>query len=185
MKKSIAISLLFLHLLSLYGHLALYEFFVYQSDRLFNEQISMNKYSLDDLVSVKVPVSMPTIQDWTDYQCISGQIKFKSNSYNYVKVKMTRDTLYLMCVPNYKKTILINKNIIDARKIADIPVNKKEHVPFGKMASLSAFNYQVVQYRFFSPISALNRAVFHIGSDIVTCCITSPAQPPEALNRIS
>ncbi|MGZ3833268.1 MAG: hypothetical protein ACXVB0_07090, partial [Mucilaginibacter sp.] len=140
MKKLIAISLLVLQLFSLYGYMALYEYRVYQSDRLFNEQISENRYKLDDLVAVKVPVNMPTIQDWKDYVFVSGQVQFKNNCYNYVKLKMTRDTIYLMCIPNYNKTKLINQNIIDARKIADIPVSKKGRVPFGKGNSLGIYN---------------------------------------------
>src|SRR6202012_5041693 len=71
-KKLVAISLLCLHLFSLYGHLALYEYFVYQSDQHFNEQISMNKYAVDDLNLVKVPVNMPTLENWQDFACVSG-----------------------------------------------------------------------------------------------------------------
>ena len=185
MRKLIAISLLFLHLLSLYGQLALYQIFVYRSDKLFNEKISMNQYALDDLVSVKVPVNMPTVEDWKDYACISGQVQFKDNSYNYVKVKMTKDTMYLMCIPNYKKTKLINQNIIDARKIADIPVNKKERVPFGKMMSLSEFNYQVINYRFTPPVSAIKNITANITAYIVKCSVTGPSQPPELLHSLS
>jgi hypothetical protein len=185
MKKSIAISLLFLHLFSLYGHMALYAYFVYQSDKLFNEQISMNKYAVDDLVSVKVPVKMPTIEDWKDYVYISGQVQFKSNCYNYVKMKMTRDTIYLMCIPNYKKTRLNNQNIIDARKIADIPVSKKERIPFGKASDLGIYNYQIVQYRFRVPISILKITLHNINANIVKFGIATPGQPPEALNTLS
>ena len=185
MKKILAISLLSLHLFSLYGHMALYQYFVYHSDKIFNEQISMNKYAVDDLVSVKVPVNMPTIENWKDYAYISGQIQFKNNSYNYVKIKMTRDTIYLMCVPNYKKTRLINKNIIDARKIADIPVGKKEHVPFGKAISLSDFNYQNIQYSFITPVSVLKTAVSNVKADLIKCSVASPAQPPELLHILS
>ena len=185
MKKLVAISLLCLHLFSLYEHLALYEYFVYQSDKHFNEQISMNKYAVDDLVSVKVPVNMPTIDDWKDYSYVSGQIKFKDNSYNYVKLKMTKDTIFLMCIPNYKKTKLLNQNIIDARKIADIPVNRKDHVPFGKVISLSDYNYLTIQYTFFSPVVTLKVAVNNIGANLVKCFLPGPIQPPELLNTIS
>jgi hypothetical protein len=185
LKKLLVISLLFLHLFSLFGHMALYEFFVYKSDKLFNEQISMNKYSLDDLVLVKVPVKMPSIQDWKEFVCISGQVNFRNSSYNYVKARMTRDTMYLMCVPNYKKTILLNKNIIDAHRIADIPASKKEHVPFGKMLTLSEYDFKVLQYSFFTPVSDLNHTVNTTTANIVKCHLASPGQPPETLNSLS
>ena len=145
----------------------------------------MNKYAVDDLVSVKVPVNMPTVENWKDYSYISGQVQFKNHSYNYVKIKMTKDTIYLMCIPNYKKTRLINQNIIDARKIADIPVGKKEHVPFGKAINLSDFNYQNIQYSFITPVSVLKTIVSNIKPDIVKCSVASPAQPPELMHTLS
>lgn len=185
MKKLVAISLLFLHLFSLYGHLALYEYFVYKSDKIFDQQISMDRYAVDDLVSVKLPVSMPSIDDWKDYSYISGVIKFQDNSYNYVKMRMTRDTLYLMCIPNYKKTRLLNQNVIDARNIADIPASKKDHVPFGKLSALSEFNYQLVSYRFLMPVSHLDNKIHHTSAILITRCKASPVQPPEAARYLS
>jgi hypothetical protein len=139
----------------------------------------MDKYSLDDLVSVKVPVKMPSVEDWKDYVAVAGQVQFQNNSYNYVKIKMTRDTLYLMCIPNYKKTKLINQNIINARRIADIPNAKKDHVPFGKLSILSDYNCQVVKYLFVTPITILKKNNASINSDIIDHILASPAPPPK------
>lgn len=145
----------------------------------------MNEYAVDDLVPVKVPVSMPTVENWKDYIYLSGQIQFKNNSYNYVKIKMTKDTIYLMCIPNYKKTRLINQNIIDARKIADIPVNKKNHVPLGKTPGLGDYNYQVMQYQFFTPVAQLKVLFNNTDPQLVKCFLSRPSQPPELLNTLS
>ena len=145
----------------------------------------MNKYAVDDLVSVKVPVHMPSLENWEDYAYISGKINFKNNSYNYVKLKMTKDTIFLMCVPNYKKTKLLNQNIIDARKIADIPVSKKSHIPFVKAPALSDYSSQPLQYRFQAPVALVKATVHTISSNIIKCPIASPAQPPEALDLLS
>jgi hypothetical protein len=178
-KKLIAISLLLIQVFSLYGPIALYEYCLVQSDKLFNEQISQSRYKIDDLVEVKVPVQMPTIQDWKEYSYVSGQVQLKSGSYNYVKIKMTRDTIFLMCIPDYRTTKLINQNVIDARKIADIPVNKKERVPFGKTSGMSIYNYHTIQYRFLTPFATLKKNVDNSHSDIVKSYIATPGQPPE------
>lgn len=185
LKKLITCMLLFVHLLNIGGQLALYEFLVYRSDKLFNEQISQNNYKIDDLVEVKIPVSMPTIQDWKEYVYISGQVQLKSHCYNYVKLKITRDTMYLMCIPTYVKTKLINQNIIDARRIADIPFNKKEHAPVGKMNNLIVYNCHIIQYRFLTPVAILNRLVNNTLSNITGTLIAVPGQPPEAINTLS
>lgn len=185
MKKLLAIFLLSLHLFSLYGSMAVYAYCVYRSDKLFNEEINKSNYKIDDLVEVKVPVKMPTIQNWQEYVSISGQVQLKDNCYNYVKLKMTRDTMYLMCVPNYKTTRLSKQNIIDAHNVADIPFNKKDHVPFGKMNNLGMFNYTVLQFRFSTPVAALKKIVNITHSDILNSYISRPGQPPEAPGNIS
>jgi len=178
-KRLLAISLLLVHLYSLYGHTVLYFYSVYRSDKLFNEQISMDKYSLDDLVSVKIPVKMPTVEDWKDYVAVAGQVQFQNNSYNYVKLRMTKDTMYLMCIPNYKKTRLISQNIINARKIADIPNSKKDHVPFGKQSILNDYNLDAVKYSFASPVVFINNTIGSIKASLVKCSLPSPAPPPK------
>jgi hypothetical protein len=162
--------------------MALYAYRVYQSDKFFNEQISMNKYSLDDLVSVKIPVHMPTIQDGKEYIYISGQIQFKSISYNYVKLKMTRDTIFLMCVPNYKTTRLYRQNIIDARKIADIPFNKKGHVPFAKANSISIYDHRITQYKFLTHIVTVHKTTNNTDCNIIKSSTEGPFQPPDVHN---
>lgn len=122
---------------------------------------------------------MPTIEDWKDYAAISGQVQFQNNNYNYVKLRMTKDTMYLLCIPNYKKTRLINQNIITAQKIADIPNAKKDHVPFGKQSILNDYNLQPVKYTFASPVTIIDNITGSINAGLVKCTLPSPAPPPK------
>ncbi len=110
----------------------MHQYFAYLSEKLFNEKIDKGLYNLDDLTEIKIPVNMPTITEWRNYQDVSGQIQFDKICYNYVKMKVTRDVLYLMCIPNYKTTHLNVANVINAKPIKGVAVPKKEHVPFGK-----------------------------------------------------
>jgi hypothetical protein len=50
--------------------------------------------------------------DWPDYKRIHGQVQLKDGFYNYVGVKMTRDTIFLVCIANSVKTKLTNANTI-------------------------------------------------------------------------
>lgn len=178
MKKLVAIALLLIHLYNIGGQLLCYELLVYQSDKLFAEQINKNRYNTTDLTVVKIPVDMPGINDWVGYEDLSGQVKFKNASYNYVKLKVTRKALYLMCVPNYPTTHLTPLNIIDARQITDIPVPKKEHVPFGKI-NLPAYHYQNNNYGFSVPVTLLGRNLHHKLAQLPDAVISGPAQPPD------
>lgn len=115
--------------------MVLFQYFIYQSNKFNEEQISKNLYKASDLVEIKIPVNLPKITNWNSYERISGTIQLQENWYNYVKLRMTRDTLFVMCVPNYKTTRLINANIIYAREVSEAPLNaKKQAIPLKNIA---------------------------------------------------
>ncbi|NCD69678.1 hypothetical protein [Mucilaginibacter agri] len=139
MRKLFAIFLLSIHLYNLGGYIVLFQYFIYQSNHFKEEQISKNLYKSSDLVEVKIPVNLPNINNWNHFERISGTIQLQENWYNYVKLRMTRDTLFVMCVPNYRTTKLINANIIYAREVSEAPLNaKKQTLP---LKNISIFKY--------------------------------------------
>lgn len=144
MKRFTTIVLLSLHLFYSGAYMLLFYCLIYQSDRFVEKQISKGYYNVRDLVEIKIPVHIPYGQDWTDYQPISGQIQLREACYNYVKLKITNDTLYVMCVPNYRTTKLIQSNIIYARQVSDFPLTKKGTSL--KQLSVDQYNFTVVNY---------------------------------------
>ncbi len=99
----------------------LQNYMVERADRHMNELISNDLYDPNALVELKVKQNLPGINEWSDYKNVSGSIQLKNACYNYVKLKFTKDTLYVMCVPNCEKTKLIDNNVIYAKQINDIP----------------------------------------------------------------
>ena len=161
------------------GHLLLYQFFVYKADRLFNYQVSQNRYNINDLVEIKVPLKISLAKNWQIFEPINGQIQFKNTCYNYVKLKLTKDTTYLVCIPNYEKTRLYQQNIINAKNIDDVPVNKKEHIPFGKSLNLSSYNFTLINYRFSPLLKILKTNNFHSANYPIERYRTIPELPPK------
>jgi hypothetical protein len=178
LKKLIAAFLLFIYLFNVGGQLALHHYFSILSDRFFTEQTAKGLYNVSDLTEVKLPVNMPGITDWKGYENISGQIKFENISYNYVKMKITRTALYLMCIPDYQTTRLANQNVIDAKQAKSVPVPKKEHVPYTKTTLSDKFSFAFTQFAFtaFSTtrqtqrVQHVQRVIFHH--------LSIPDQPP-------
>jgi hypothetical protein len=178
LKKLIAISLLLIHLFNTGRQLTFYEYLAYQSDKLFNEQIDKNNYNIHDLTEIRIPANMPGITDWKNYVSLRGRVQFGETAYNYVKIKMTRTAIYLVCVPNYTTTHLSNKNIIDVRQIPDIPVSKKSHVPVGKI-NFTTYHHQNVSYRLLSPIISNSKPPILFQFFLPDACIAGPGQPPD------
>ena len=157
----------------------MHQYLVYRSDVFFNKQIDQNLYNVNDLTEIRLPIKQPgSFRDWRNYQNISGRLQFKNSAYNYVKMKITASVVYLMCIPNYKTTHLSKQNIIYARQIPDIPVPKKEHVPFGKL-NLITYSYHATQYWFKVPVKEMNQIISCKHSFVLYPGITDPGQPPE------
>jgi len=127
---------------------------------------------------------MPNVADWKSYLNISGEVRFENCCYNYVKIKITHDAIYLMCVPNYETTHLSGQNIINARQIKDIPVPHKDHVPFGKII-LMTYNHPLIQYAFVSPLIVIQKEVQTDYPVTPHSFISGPGQPPDNIPAIS
>ncbi|QQL48423.1 hypothetical protein [Mucilaginibacter ginkgonis] len=130
MKRAAAILLLLVTLYNLGGYLLAFQLVIYHSNKLAEQQISSNKYNEADLVEIKIPVRLPGIDSWRGYQNVSGTVELEKGAYNYVRMKMSTDTIYVMCVPNYKTTRLLKANVICAKEVSDAPFNeKKQNIP--------------------------------------------------------
>jgi hypothetical protein len=184
LKKLIAIWLLTIHLFNIGGQLAFHEYMVYKSDRFFDAQVNKNLYNKDDLTEIKIPVDMPAVADWKNYVNISGTVQFRESSYNYVKMKITRHAVFLMCVPNYATTHYSTENVICAKEIKDIPVPKKDHVPYGKI-NLATYSYQTISYSFTGPVLVMPKIVYSNYSIVTEAFITGPGQPPDTNPSLS
>ena len=179
MKKFAAILLLGVHLFYLGGYAIVFQYFIHQSDVQIVKQMYDNKFNSAKLIELKVPVNMPTIQDWTEYEHVEGQIQLNNGYYNYFRLKMTRDTMYLICLPNDVKTKLVKANVIMAKNMNDVPMSKKGAVPSSKKVESVYDNvYQVLQCNY-SPLAKLVRVIpTNHPSYLTHPYIESPGKPP-------
>jgi hypothetical protein len=182
LKRIFAIVLLSIHLFYIGGYSLLFQYYIHKADEQMVKEIFDNKIDTTQLIQLKIPVNMPTIQDWADYEVVAGQIQLKDAYYNYVGLKMTRDTMYFVCLPNATKTRLVNANIITAKEIADVPLSKKGQEPASKKANtLSDYNLQAFKYSYSAHgiFQKLNKAPEFVTLD--DPFIESPGKPPNSI----
>lgn len=180
MKKFFATILLIAHLFNIGGYMVLSQYLVYQSDKFAAEQISKGKYDTTNLIEIKIPQHMPQIHDWKSFVCVSGQVQFAGIAYNYVKLKVTRDTVFVQCIPNYETTKLLTDNVIYAKQLNDIPISKKAHESSGKKTGVdNKYNYPITAYTFTSRVSAIKKLNTFIFIDINQPLILIDGRPPE------
>jgi len=183
LKRLVAIVLLGIHLFSIGGYTLLYQYYIHQSDVQIVKEIFDNKVNDAKLVEIKVPVHMPTIQDWAEYEVIQGQIQLKDTYYNYVRLKMTRDTMYFVCIPNNVKTRLAKANVIAAKEFSDVPLTKKGHeAPVKKINSISDYNLQTFTYEYATVETDVKPVKGNVLFAIDKPFIESPGKPPNFIS---
>ncbi|HEY9197537.1 MAG TPA: hypothetical protein VIM77_14780 [Mucilaginibacter sp.] len=179
MKKFIALLLLAVLMLNLFGQMALRQYLAYKTERFYNEQISKGLYNIHDLAEIEIPVNLPGIHDWARFENITGQIMFGSASYNYVKMRLTRTAIHLMCIPHYDTTRPVDNNVLNAKGVKDIPVPQKDHVPNGKTIMLDNLNFAFNQYEFYCPIKSIQTNIIQAAQSLVYQQQSVPEQPPK------
>jgi hypothetical protein len=142
-------------------------------------QIFANKIDDKKFIEIKVPVHMPTIQDWTEYAVVSGQFQMNGSYYNYVKLKMTRDTMFFVCIPNETKTHLEKADVIISKEINDIQPAKKGQPPVAKkINALSEYRLQAFQYEYYPFGKYLDQSGKSVLAQLCDPYISSPGKPP-------
>ena len=173
--------MLFAVLFNLGGYSLFFQYMINRSDYSIIDRINNNHYQHSDLVEVKVPVDMPTQQDWDTYQVVSGQVEVKDVSYDYAEIKITRDTLYLRVVPNHDRTKLINANNTYAKLANDIPLTKKsQNLLVKKSISDSEYHYRTVNYKAAVSVNHIGTYGDHAFLNPIKSFLDVPGQPPDA-----
>ncbi|OOQ62231.1 hypothetical protein [Mucilaginibacter pedocola] len=179
MKRLFAILLLSVHLFYTGGYSLFFQYFIKQSESQIVKQIYENKVDATQLVQIKVPVKNKNGQNWADYKKLEGQVQLKGGYYNYVGVKMTKDTMYLVCVANSLKARLVSANLIVAKNMSDVPLNKKgadaqvKKAAAGYEYQLPASNYSYVAFS-----TTLKGYSNPISTKLTHPYIESPGKPP-------
>lgn len=106
MKKPAAILLLLLLLFNLAGYHLWFYYAQQKSDAQLLAQLEQEAYNEDDLITLKVPLSLPYQTDWREFERVDGEITLEGKIYKYVKRKVQDGHLILLCLPDRVKTNL-------------------------------------------------------------------------------
>lgn len=107
-------------------------FFYYQlteADSRIQAKIDVLDESDESLFTVKIPLRLPYHTDWKHYESVEGEMTYKNTTYKYVKRKVLRDTLILLCVKYQEKSVIENNSNDFFKKVNDLATDnsgKKE-----------------------------------------------------------
>jgi len=102
-KKLSAILLIALFLFNLIGYRILFYYEQEQSDVRLEASFDKEEYNDADLITIKVPLSLPYVTNQRNFERIDGEITVNGKILKYVKRKITDGNLILLCLPNHNK----------------------------------------------------------------------------------
>lgn len=148
------------------------------SDRSLIQSIDQQQYNADELVQVKIPMSLPYLNNEVHYQRVDGEVRYNGVYYSYVQRKISNDTLYLLCLPNTTKTQLQGAKIDYAGKTADVPSNE-QHPTGKKSGGFSEHQLRFNEFNFEIVPTLMARKHFTHDSPLFNSYAVTNLQPPE------
>jgi hypothetical protein len=103
LKKFAAIILLCLYTFNLFGYLLLFHVMEQHAEQRMQTSLDKEAYLEEDLITLKVPLSLPYVSDTQGFERIDGQITIDGKIYHYVKRAIKEGALVLMCLPDHQK----------------------------------------------------------------------------------
>lgn len=81
----------------------LYNYLENESENALLTELDQDLYDESTLLHIKVPASLPYGSNSAQYERVNGSIEINGVSYSYVKRRFYKDSLELLCVPNFAK----------------------------------------------------------------------------------
>lgn len=152
------------------------------SDAAANKQLDNNRYSNALLLEISVPLNMPYITNQSEYERCSGTVEIKGVQYNFVKRKISNDTLHLLCLPNMNKTNLYRLKTDVAKQFSDSPSGKDSNQPtVKKSVDGKDYSNQFTQYSIINFIGNLSNDEYYHASLLKDCFVEFPGKPPQII----
>lgn len=164
------------------GYRMVFSYLEKKATKELDLQIDKNNFDETTLVEIKIPLNMPYFSD-KEYEVAYGETEINGRLYQYVKRKVSNNTLYLLCLPNNEKTSIIasrnslekNSNDIDNNKL-----NKKSPLQHTKKLAQTDYIQNTFLYETIDLINMATSLAFLKNSTACNLCtVLTPEQPPE------
>ena len=179
-KRLAAILLITLLAFNWYGYRLLTNYLQSEASAQLQSKLDNNDYEESSLVELRVPLNMPYITDWDDFETYEGETRINGVHYKYVKRKVQNGELVLLCIPNEQKTQLQNAQHDFFKMVNDLqqPSGKKQSKDHSVKIPLSDCIADNISSADINTTSSSPSRTLYV-RNIPSTFIAIPAQPPE------
>jgi hypothetical protein len=180
LKKLTAISFIALLVFNWYGYQLLINYFAAKATTHLQVKLDNDQYDESTLIQIRVPLNMPYIADWNDFEKYEGETQINGIHYKYVKRKIEKGELVLLCIPNQQKTSLqaAKQNFFKLVNDLQQPGAKKESKDHSVKLSFSDYIANGTAHTN-EPEVIISSPHDHYSSSVNSVYLSAPAQPPE------
>jgi hypothetical protein len=104
--RLLTISLLAILVFNMFGYQCVVAYLQQQNAFAIEARIDKDQYDDSELISIKVSLNLPYYNGYAEFERTYGSVNIDGIDYEYVKRRVYKDTLELLCIPNYEKTKL-------------------------------------------------------------------------------
>jgi hypothetical protein len=185
LKKLAAILLIALFTFNLFGYRIIFYFAQQQSDISIEKALDTNQYNEEDLITIKIPMSVPYQVERKDFERYNGEVNLNGKIYRYVKRKVCDGNLVLLCLPDRNKMHLetVKNDLIKNSNDLQNTGSKKpgDSKPFSGKDLSNDYNQTISEYRI-ACYNVLNSFAFQNRvSPLSSGLHCTPEQPPELI----
>lgn len=154
-----------------------------QSDSNMQVSLDNEEYNEAELITIKVPLSVPYQQDRTDFERVDGEINYQGTIYKYVKRRMFDGELVLLCLPDKNKMMIQSAKDNFFKFANDLVQNNSKKSDHSKQqVSKNSFSDYISNQPWFNnllQIKLLTLCVIEQATNFPTTPYSSPGQPPD------
>ncbi len=183
MRKFSAILFLFTFLFNLIGYRAVFNYAQKQSDTQLEASLDKSQYNDADLITIKVPLSMPYQTVQSAWERVNGEVTCNGKIYKYVKRRIVSGEMELQCLPDNNKMLIQTAKDDFFKTTNDIAsANKKSdnNKSSAFKNSLSDYDQHVACFSLSYFISTAQQITLSPTENLLTSPHTPPVQPPDA-----
>ena len=144
MKKIFSIVLLAVFTFNLGGYYVVFKWLQLSAHSDFIQKLETDRYDENHTIELKVALSLPySTQASNSFKRVDGRFEYEGNVYKLVKQKFEHDTLYIVCIKDFKEKQLIN----NFKEYAKTQLNSTDRDAMTDRCSMSII-YKFSPYQF-------------------------------------
>lgn len=125
LRRTLAITLLAVFLFQLVGYYIVYLGLTYQASNSLISRLDSHDYSSEETMTLKIPFTLPYWMDAEQFERVDGDFEYQGQFYKLVKQKLSKDTLYVVCIKNQDKKQLFDALTEYIKFSNDVPASKQ------------------------------------------------------------